>query len=489
MIPLPAQLLPTAGPALPELEPPRAAAPRRRGSALGLLWIHGHFEAALFHRQQAGAGWSSPEPVTTLEEFEGALTAALAALGFDGGEAFLVLEHDEFVHQSEAAPSFSRDATQSYLKGRVQRYERDHGRVVWVGEKTYTGRQDSSFILHLLPNRFYDRLNQTLLSRRIDLTRIVPLAVSLQQVVNGTAPTGTQPILLAAEAGRGTTILVAVPAGELIFARIIRASGREEPGRVAAEINRSLFYAKQQFGVAVEEVWLLNGSQVTAEVEARCSVRQIVSREIKAADWLQAVLRLPANHPVNLVAGYLRRKRQQQFARRAVIAASWLAFVLAALDFYSARDARQAERAHFADLQAEAATLRITHDRLAQRNDRLAQGQALVQHWADDRMPPVPVRFLRYLTGLLSPDMRLTDFVVAYDGPTAGWSFHLEGTVEGDGDAASDIVTALEQHLLRSPLRVRLNNGARTVTPMPSALGSADNPVQHFTLEGGLFEN
>jgi hypothetical protein len=491
MIPLPAQLLPLAGPVLPAApEAPRLAAPRRRGGMLGLVWIHGHFEAAVFHRQQAGGAWTSLQPVATLAQFEGALAAALAALGFEGGETFLVLEHDEFVHQSEGAPAFSREAAQAYLKGRVQRYEREHERVVWVGEKTHTGRQDATFILHLLPAKFYDRLNQILLSHKLDLTRIVPLSVSLQQVIQSAAPTATLPILLAAEAGRGTTILVAVPGGDLVFARIIRASSREEPDRVAGEINRSLLYAKQQFGIAVEQVWLLNGGPVAAEVEARCGgVRQIVNRELTPIDWLQAVLRLPANHPVNLVAGYLRRKRRQQFARRALVAASWLALVLAALDSYSARDARQAERVHFAAVRAQAAAHRAEHNRLATRNDQLSRDEALLQHWADDRTPPVPSRFLRYLTTLLSPDMRLTNFVVVADGAGPGWTFHLEGTVEGDADAASDAVTALEQHLARSPLHVRLNNGARTVTSVPPASGSADNPVEHFTLEGGLFEN
>jgi hypothetical protein len=258
---------------------------------------------------------------------------------------------------------------------------------------------------------------------------------------------------------------------------------------VSSEINRSLLYAKQQFGIVVDHVWLAGGDQIAAEVEARCAaVKQIDARELKPGDWLQAILRLPADHPVNLVAGYLRRKRRQQLVRRAGAAACWLAFALVALDYSAARASRRAEQSRFDQLRAGAAALQAEHDRLARRNLQLEQDLALVQHWSDGRLPAVPSGFLPYLATLLSPDTRLTDFVVTSESAGAGWSFHLEGTVEGDEEAGGDAVTALEQRLSQSPLHVRLNASARAVTPLPSA-GSANSPAQRFTLEGGLLAN
>ncbi len=486
--PAPAAAPPAAGRAVPAS--PRRRPRRRSGDTLGLAWICGRFEAAVFHRHQPGGRWTSPEPVLTLDQFARALSAALEALAFAGAETFLVLEHDEFVHQSEVAPAFSEEAAQAYLKGWIQRYEREHERVVWLGERMHTGRQDSSYVLHLLPYQFYDRLNHLLLDRHLDLTRLLPLAVPLQAVL-GTLPVPPdQPVLLAAEAGSGTMILVARPAGESVFARIIRASGAAEPARVGAEINRSLLYAKQQFGIAVEHVWLLSGDAVAAETRARCrGLKEIACRELTPADWLQAIFLLPAKHPVNLVAGYLRRHRRQEFVRRVLLAACWLALVLAALDAYTRRESERAERARFAALSARAPALLAEHARLAQRSGELERSQALVQALAAGRLPPVPSQFLRFLTAQLPPEVRLSVYTVKFEGPQAGWSFHLEGTADGDAEAGGDLVGALEQRLTRSPLRVRLNNGARALAPLPPTGAPGSGPAQHFILEGVLLEN
>ena len=68
-----------------------------------------------------------------------------------------------------------------YLQGRVQRYEKEHAPVLWVGQPATGVKKERSFIVHMLPRTFYESLNRLLLERRVDLTRILPLVVPVQR--------------------------------------------------------------------------------------------------------------------------------------------------------------------------------------------------------------------------------------------------------------------------------------------------------------------
>src|SRR3569832_2104929 len=89
---------------------------RRTSDVLGLAWLHGSLHATVFRRQAAVGSWVAPRPVRTLEEWEAGLDQALEQLGFTGSEVFLILEHDQFLHQPEVAPAFTDSATRAYLR-------------------------------------------------------------------------------------------------------------------------------------------------------------------------------------------------------------------------------------------------------------------------------------------------------------------------------------------------------------------------------------
>src|SRR4051812_45523847 len=85
-----------AGVATTQIKPTARRPGRKNGDMLGLAWLHGTLQAAVFRRQVRVASWESPTPARTLEEFESGLDQALETLDFAGSEAFLILEHDQF---------------------------------------------------------------------------------------------------------------------------------------------------------------------------------------------------------------------------------------------------------------------------------------------------------------------------------------------------------------------------------------------------------
>src|SRR5690606_38234574 len=214
-----------------------------------------------------------------------------------------ILAHDEFVHQAESAPSFAERAAQHYLRGRVSRLEQERAPLLWVSQRAAAMKKEAHYILHLLPVAFYHRLNELLLTRRLELTRILPLHIPLQLALSSLTETRDMPLLVATGAGSSTAVLVGRTGSDILFARTILEPWRKDPARVAVEINRLLLYAKQQFGTSVDFVWLLgrDAEEARAEVVAKCAKdTEVVVAELGPVDWLKAVVRLSPGHPVNL---------------------------------------------------------------------------------------------------------------------------------------------------------------------------------------------
>jgi len=474
-------------PARPAWQPPA----RRSRDTLQAAWLHGSLHFGVFRRTKMAETWTSPTPVRTVAEFGTALDEALTALKFTGTEVTLILEHEEFVHRTEQAPGFSDAAARNFLKGRMARHEKEHGATLWVSQQTYSPKQDRAYILHILPSAFYDSLNQLMLTRRLALAGILPLMVPIQRDLNRFPIAKNRPVLVAVEAGGVTIVLVAQVGGQILFARTILASWAAEPSRIGLEINRSLLYSNQQFGLSVERIWLLgqdnnSTSQVNAKVGAG---KQITVLPTAPIEWLQSAAKLPAQQPVNLVVGYLLKKRRNFYLRTLLLALTWGALALFGFDTWNRQQAWSQERARFTQLAAREAASTVERDQLVERNQRVAAQQAFIQQVEGDRLPPVAAKFLGYATSLLPSEIRLSDFSVKWNGGNEGWSFRCEGTVEADEETAREIVTAWQRQLARGPLRVRFTETARAVISVSVPLGAATPESHRFNVEGSMLEN
>ena len=123
---------------------------RRNGDVLGLAWLHGTLQAGVFRRHVSMQTWESPVPVRTLEDLEQGIDAVLDAVSFAGTEIFLILEHDEFVHQAEHAPAFSESAAKAYLRGCVQPSGDFPSRGLGISEGVLTAPLDDAGLDALL---------------------------------------------------------------------------------------------------------------------------------------------------------------------------------------------------------------------------------------------------------------------------------------------------------------------------------------------------
>ncbi|MFT3780832.1 MAG: hypothetical protein QM790_02380 [Nibricoccus sp.] len=476
----------------PTEQTPRKETPRvlkGNSDVLGVAWFNGSLHAATFRRQKMLSSWSAANPILKVAEFEGVVDEMLAKLEFGGTEMFLLLENELFVHHAETIPGFSEAAGKSYLKGRIQRHQQENGPVLWVSQPTVAMKQEQAIILHLLPRSFYDQLNRVLLARHLDLTRIIPLVVPLQYELNKIPAGKDTPVIVVAEVGSSTSVVAGKVGTSLLFSRTIIADINREATRVGVEVNRSLLFAKQHFDCAVDRIWLMAQSgSASDELKAKCGAsRKIVVLPTTPIDWLQTSIRLSPQQPINLLAGYLRRKRQHQLIRYSLLAAAWLALAATLFSTWSSSQKWNVERSRLERLAARVPALKAEQAQLLHRNEKVTRDREFITMVEAGRLPAIPARILGIIAEALPESARLTEFNTKREIETGGWSFRVDGTIEAEEEIARDLITGVQQQLEKGPLHARFSDGSRIMSSStPNSFGAAE--IQRFSLEGTVLE-
>lgn len=468
---------------------PESSSVRGPADTLAIAWIHGSFTVASYRKGQLVTSWEADEAVDDLEAFGRQLDQSLAQMRLKGNDTILLLAHDRFAHQTEACPPFSETATRNYLRGRVERFEADHGPVLSVSQPVAQIRNEAQHLLHLLPRDLYHEIHQTLLARHLDLTQIVPVAVPMQLEIGHLMAADQPALLMAIKMGDSTAVVACRDDGEILLTRTTRGAWSDDPTRVAVEVNRSLLYAKQQHNVSIDRIVLAGqgAESARAEIESKCGEgKQLIVDSSDPLRWMSLVARLPQHHPVNLVADYLRIKRRNRFFRRLILATCWLLLIVGGIDTWSRETVWNTEQARLEHLSANESVMEAEFERLILRNEKAEQDQAFIRQVVEERLPPVPDRFLSYLASILPDDILLTAFSVTWNEESLDWRFRIDGMLEADSETARVTINSIRRELSQSPLRVTFIESVRSEVELSL---STDTTAQPFTLEGGLFEH
>jgi len=271
-------------------------------------------------------------------------------------------------------------------------------------------------------------------------------------------------------------VMVAKVGDELLFARTVLAAWSTDSSRIGLEINRSLFYAEQQFGYAVERVWLLGqNNSATASVKARCGERrQITVLPTVHVEWLQSSAKLSPRQPINLVAAHLRRKSLRRSIRNVLLAVCWSGLALLIVDASTSARAWSEEQRQISELRTQVPAMKAERNRLLALNETVRREREFIRQVDDERLPPVAGTFAAYLAGILPPEVRLTDLAVKWETGARGWSFRLEGFVEADEATSQEIFA---------------DRGGRLVVAARHLPGAAAPLTHRFSLEGVMLEN
>ncbi|HNQ91071.1 MAG TPA: hypothetical protein PKM73_20855 [Verrucomicrobiota bacterium] len=458
-------------------------------TTLSVSWLGTRFRALAIHRGQVASTWESPQPVEGTEGFGDLIRRAALETGYHGTTVSLVMTHPRLVYQLVEVPPAKGPALAKVLERQAQQQSRSlfPAEAAWSAQPAVSGKGPSRYLYNLFPKPLLDQLTAGCEKADLFLTAVLPPTAVLQSQLLELSAKENAVVMIAAETGDSTTVLVGCNDGRMLLARTLEGSWNEGLPRMAVDLKRTVLFVNQQFGVEVETIFLFGrgaAEQVSA-VQAQSDVPVQLSPVPYTDDyWATEPLRSSAGQGQNLIS-----LRQQMAPRRQILfrVAAMLTTVLVLISVGAAvylYGMQAREREVLAQLRKEADGLRTRHQELQALHNDLAGRQALVRVVADGRAPAVGGWILGYLSEAVPRELIITNLTVRREDSL--WRVRLSGVPQVETTKAAtnavaktlaDAVATLTNRLATGPFHMRFLDAAPAEKTASAPTGAGTPPM------------
>lgn len=443
---------------------------------LSVVWLRKHFRAVAVQRGKVTGTWESPEPIEGTDHFAALLEKAIAATGYTGSTVSLVLAHQHLVHLLIEVPPVKRSMLRKVVERQAQQQRLFPGQAVWSIEPAESSKKGPpQYLLNLFPQMLLEELLAGAQRAGCYLTAVVPVPAILREHLFELPIPETQVGMLVAQTGENTEVLVGRSDGRVILARVLTGNWTDSFARMMVDLKRTVLFVNQHEGLNVDSLWLFGpgAEEQAARVQEQTGLPTQVSPIPYAPDyWAIAALRLDPAHDQNLVAPELRQAPQRHVFAQVVGTLTALVVLLSAVWSWKLHRMYREERQNVQRLEQDLARLQARHQELQRRYAEADRLRGLVDLVAAGRPDPVPLWLLGYLGDAVPPDLVVTNFDVARDGPY--WRLRLSGRPQPQGTIRDTVAlesarTLLSNQLANGPFRVQFT---RPGTNAASAAGA-----------------
>jgi hypothetical protein len=430
---------------------------------LSLSLLNGQLKAVAFNRGKVTGQWECPEPVSDFSGFAPTLRKIIEETHYTGNQASLVLAHPRLTQQLIETPPVKGWNLRAFLERRVKQFKASATDAAWSYQPTLPAKNAQTVLLHLTSKSFLDQLAQACRLRGLRLTTILPATVVLSRQLAQLPVSNDEVVLLAAETGSGTSVVVGRRDGRIYLGRSLSSSWKTSPERVNTDLNRTVLYIKQQFGTTVNSVWLFGqgAEEQSAALQAVVGVSvQLSPVAPEPFYWNLEAARLSADAPGNLITVEQQKAPQRRVLARVtavmIVVLAIAALVIAAVVQTLARD-RQVQ---LEKLGVELAGLQERKGKLDQREAALQRQKDFIRIVSEEKVPAVAGWFLGHLGHIVPGDLLLTNLDVKLDNDL--WRVQLAGTVQpamypDSAELAITSVAALMEELAGGPFHLEIS--------------------------------
>ena len=484
----------------------------RRGlTTLGVSWLRGQFAAVALHRGEIAGTWQAPEPVEQVEKIADCLRQAVQQTGFQGSTVHFVLAHAKLTHQLVDIPEARGSALRGLVQRQVEKLKVFDEPAAWTFEKAETAKNSASALVHLLPRTILYGLGGEVEKAGLHLVSAIPTTSILHSQFGRLPLANSEVGLLVADIAGSTTLVVARREGPLFLARSLDASRARGPAALAVDLNRTLLFVNQQFGVNVKGAWLFGPSLTEGIGELRPQIQVPIEpspEEYTPLYWAQESLRIAPELTANLVSAQQIRAPQRRALLKltTVLAIVAVTTMVAAAGWFYLRARHEGKLID--NLRIQAAQLQSEHQSLQRDFLELANRERFVRQILQDRPGPIPIWFLAYLGEITPSQLTVTNLQVRRE--TNAWRVRISGMLQPQiAPSASALLRAaaeLSEKLRTGPFQARILPPAEEkLRPKPQRVKSATSafsdwasrirppapepppaPPNHFTVEALL---
>lgn len=460
-------------------------------TVLSLSLLNERLAAIAVHRGAAAGTWQRPAPVTDVSDFTAVMREAVRQTGYAGTIATLVIAHQRLAQQLVETPPIKGQNLRSFLDRRVQQLKPFPTDAAWSYQPTQPTRNGPSLLLHLLPKPFLDQIVQSGQVADVKFVRVVPATAVLQRQLAALPLGPDEAALLAAETGGTTTVVIGRREGQIYLGRTLSNDWTTHGDRVGVDINRTILYVKQQFGVTVGSVWLFGSGAESQLRLLQTTLRlpvQVSPVPPAPLYWAQEAAKIPVDDTSNLISTEQLQAPRRRVLLRVTTALVALLALLALVTAGGVQFVLVDRTRQLRALESRASQLHERRAALQQREREFLQQKEFVKVVSEERPQPVPGWFLGYLGNALPRDLYLSRFRLYRDEDL--WRVELEGALQpttntAPAQAAAAAVAGLKDNLAQGPFHVRFTEEGQGRAPAVDA--ASTNRIAAMPLEPTRF--
>jgi len=458
----------------------KAAIGQRNLTTLSVSWFNNQFRAVSVHRGQVlksidrSGVYEGPDKLSEL------IRDIVQETGYQGQTISLVLAHPRLVQQMVEVPPVKGAALQKVISRQAQQQNMFSGEAAYASQFLVSSKRGRNVLLHLFPRLLLSHFTLACRRNGLSLISVLPASVVLQRQLGILKLERADVVVLAAETGGSTTVVVADGDGRLLLARTLQDSWRGDAGRLAVDLNRTLQYVTQQFQVTINKGVYLFGEGAAEQAPV---IQQQVQWPVNVSPvpydpfyWATENLNVRADTAPNFLSPQLQKAPQRRvFAKVVAAAAAVLLVGSLALTAYATMQSRY-EQATIDSVARQLEQTKTRQQTLLQLNAELERKQQAIQLVLGDRPAPKPAWLLAYLGQMVPPDLVITNFNVKreagyYRVKLAGASQRAAKTP--NSPPVYDSVGALRSQLEGNPFHMRIVETSELEDVKPGGTGGA----------------
>jgi len=447
----------------------------RQLTILSVSWLNGQFKAVAVDRGTIQGTWERPGEIDDASQFETLIREAVSRTNYQGQKVSLVLAHQRLVQQLVDVPPVKSQMVRKIIQRQAEQQKLFPGEAAWACQTSLSSKGTQRVILHLFPKLLLDQLVQGCQRNSLDLISVVPVSAVLHHQLMQLPLEEKEAVVLAAETGGSTTVVVGRKDGQLLLVRTLSNTWNGSVEKLAVDLNRTILFLNQQTSVTIDEgVWLFGaGAQERAQaLQGQMQLPVSVSPvEYQPAYWATDALKLRPGRSPNFLSPELQKAPQRRIYARVVGAGAVLLVLVAiAASVFSLSQTRQ-EIVNLNHLRQTATQLQARHQQLQQRNADLSRQQQLVNLVVERRPLSVPVWFLGYLGEVVPPELAVTNLHIKREDNS--WKLQMATAWQGTAGQASpsEATNAVAR------LRAQLSTGPFHLAPLSTLEKQPSRPA------------
>ena len=232
----------------------------KRLTTLSVSWLNKEFKAASVHHGRVEATTDRSGQYDGADKFSELIGDIVRETNYSGQTISLVLTHPRLVQQIVDVPPVKGAALQKVIHRQAQSQKMFTGEAAYASQFLVSSKRSPHVLLHLFPRLLLNQFSLACRRNSLHLVSVLPASVVLQRQFAALSLQKGDVVVLAAETGGSTTVIVGDGDGRLLLARTLQDTWNDDPARFAVDLNRTLQFVAQQFHVTLNRGVYLFGT-------------------------------------------------------------------------------------------------------------------------------------------------------------------------------------------------------------------------------------